>query len=651
MPRARLCAKVYWCSECNVPLIGKECNRCGSEGFRIHLTPPGDVRPALRADLESIRNALVNETGIDCFNDIIGNGKFVLVNRIRYVDVMKEVIADGVRIGKVYYEPLTRRWRFRWSYAGATRAIDKGIVDYLVVRDHDKLREGLVIRRKFVDPGEQLILVDKELEPVGVAYGTRKGIRIKDVFVSRSIPMTSEKTATIQDAIKANERMLLRYEGIALMAIEKVLKKFDLRTVVMFSGGKDSTVVLHLALESGAEPQVLFNDTGMEIPDTYEFVDRILDKLGIDIITIKPDKSFWEYMKTFGPPAVDYRWCTNLLKLIPTCKYVRNRWPQGVLSIDGRRAYESVSRSKISLVWRSSWIPQLLCISPMRDWYQLIEWLFIFWKRIDYNKLYDEGFDRIGCFMCPNCTLNELDYVMRRYPDVWSSWHEELLIWQRRLKMPREWVEYALWQWLRPSVAYRNLVEHLHLKTKNNVNYRSWRALRIEQCKVEENKVRVIFNRPLNEYLTLMCTDGWKECGEALYKRDNAILEVHDKVLIVTSRDNLIEHLSSALRLIYRSALCVKCKSCVQWCEKAALQVMERPIVREELCSSCGICNYVCPIAELLVNMLILELNLKLEVDYGKAQRVLKKFIKPLPVRRIPHEEPQPSWDILLGFE
>ena len=47
---------LYWCEECNVPLVGKTCS-CKKEGKRIELLQPYDVRPALAADTALIKSS------------------------------------------------------------------------------------------------------------------------------------------------------------------------------------------------------------------------------------------------------------------------------------------------------------------------------------------------------------------------------------------------------------------------------------------------------------------------------------------------------------------------------------------------------------------------------------------------------------------
>src|SRR3546814_19661294 len=59
---------------------------------------------------------------------------------------------------------------------------------------------------------------------------------------------------------------------------------------VAFSGGKDSLVVLHLALSVEPNVPVVFFDSGAEFPETYEFVQRVAQewKLNFQVYAAEP---------------------------------------------------------------------------------------------------------------------------------------------------------------------------------------------------------------------------------------------------------------------------------------------------------------------------------------------------------------------------
>ena len=91
---------------------------------------------------------------------------------------------------------------------------------------------------------------------------------------------------------------------------------------VAFSGGKDSVVTLDLVQRAlpHNEFKVLFGDTGMEFPDTYETVDEIESFCSENNIEFLVSKSQFEPEYTwsqFGYPATVHRWCCSVHKTSP----------------------------------------------------------------------------------------------------------------------------------------------------------------------------------------------------------------------------------------------------------------------------------------------------------------------------------------------
>jgi 3'-phosphoadenosine 5'-phosphosulfate sulfotransferase (PAPS reductase)/FAD synthetase len=68
---------------------------------------------------------------------------------------------------------------------------------------------------------------------------------------------------------------------------------------VSFSGGKDSTVLLHIVREMYPDVEAVFADTGLEYPEIREFVKTI------DNVTwVKPATTFVEVIKKYGYPVI-----------------------------------------------------------------------------------------------------------------------------------------------------------------------------------------------------------------------------------------------------------------------------------------------------------------------------------------------------------
>ena len=69
--------------------------------------------------------------------------------------------------------------------------------------------------------------------------------------------------------------------------IREVAAEFE-RPVLLFSGGKDSVVMLHLAMRAFAPARIPFPvmhiDTGHNVPEVMEFRDRTVAQFGLDLV-------------------------------------------------------------------------------------------------------------------------------------------------------------------------------------------------------------------------------------------------------------------------------------------------------------------------------------------------------------------------------
>ena len=74
---------------------------------------------------------------------------------------------------------------------------------------------------------------------------------------------------------------------------------YDGNVCVSFSGGKDSTVLLHIARQMYPDIPAVFSNTGLEYPEIQKFV-KSFDN--VDIVT--PSMNFGEVISTYGYPLI-----------------------------------------------------------------------------------------------------------------------------------------------------------------------------------------------------------------------------------------------------------------------------------------------------------------------------------------------------------
>ena len=91
------------------------------------------------------------------------------------------------------------------------------------------------------------------------------------------------------------------------------------RHILGLSGGKDSTALAVLLHQEIPEMEYFFCDTHKELPETYEYLDRIKARLGIQIHYLSANRGFDHWLDIHGGllPSPQMRWCTIMMKIKP----------------------------------------------------------------------------------------------------------------------------------------------------------------------------------------------------------------------------------------------------------------------------------------------------------------------------------------------
>ena len=194
---------------------------------------------------------------------------------------------------------------------------------------------------------------------------------------------------------------------------------------VAFSGGKDSIVALDLVQRALPHNcfKVLFGDTGMEFPDTYETVEKIKQICAEEKIEFLQAKSKLKPENTwqiFGPPAVTIRWCCSVHKTTPQIMQLREvlQKPDFTgMAFTGVRGDESLSRSEYDAIsYGGKHSGQYSC-HPILEWNTAELFLYIYENGLTFNNAYKKGNTRAGCLVCP-MSQGKHDYMKyKNYPD------------------------------------------------------------------------------------------------------------------------------------------------------------------------------------------------------------------------------------------
>jgi 3'-phosphoadenosine 5'-phosphosulfate sulfotransferase (PAPS reductase)/FAD synthetase len=96
------------------------------------------------------------------------------------------------------------------------------------------------------------------------------------------------------------------------------------RHILSLSGGKDSAALAVYMRDRVDDMEYIFHDSGKELPETLQFIDRLEVYLGTPVIRTTPPHSFDHWYTVYGDiiPSNFRRWCTKMLKLKPFEEFI-----------------------------------------------------------------------------------------------------------------------------------------------------------------------------------------------------------------------------------------------------------------------------------------------------------------------------------------
>lgn len=228
----------------------------------------------------------------------------------------------------------------------------------------------------------------------------------------------------ITEMVEANREMLELIEQTTVKKILAIYEKYKSRLDlfhVAFSGGKDSAVLLDLvkkALPKGSFV-VVFGDTEMEFPDTYDVIEKTFQSCEKEEIPFYVARSHLEPKQSwelFGPPSRVLRWCCSVHKSTPqTLKLREITGKDDYTGLDfvGVRAEESINRSKYQYENYGKKQKGQYSHNSILEWTSAEVWLYIYANNIVINETYKKGNARAGCLFCP-MSGGTSDYLRRQ---------------------------------------------------------------------------------------------------------------------------------------------------------------------------------------------------------------------------------------------
>lgn len=391
----------------------------------------------------------------------------ILLEKLAGDDYRKRVYLDeNTQIGTIEFDLLDLEWKFTPS-------------PYYYYLENPKLKlvptkrrlKGKYLKEEYIENIEEYNnIVENTDYFVGIDMGKFLGvgikrdnrIKVKDLQKKNDEIRIKKITNYLQDNKERINKLVQHSKDILVEYIQKYENK-NYVINVSFSGGKDSAVSTLLATEIMEDMDVLFIDTGLEYPETNQYVKDFAKKYDLNLHTIDGD-NFWDEVDEEGIPTKEDRWCNSTCKLIPLEEFFEENYPnKKILTIDGSRKLESFARANLEYTRQSGFIDAQTNLFPILDWNSIDIWSYIFLNDVLYNPMYEEGFERIGCYMCPSALNSEFLRVKELHPKLWDKWADQL----RKENYDNDEILRGFWRWDELPPKMRELKRNLQYKGRD----------------------------------------------------------------------------------------------------------------------------------------------------------------------------------------
>jgi 3'-phosphoadenosine 5'-phosphosulfate sulfotransferase (PAPS reductase)/FAD synthetase len=252
---------------------------------------------------------------------------------------------------------------------------------------------------------------------------------------------TEKETPVAQEELRRRQSLSLAEKiEMSQCAIETWWRHWDEKVYVSFSGGKDSTVLLHLVRNLFPDVPAVFFDSGLEFPEVKEFV-----KSTPNVDIRRPKLSFKQVVETYGYPVVSKeqsRYLSDLrtskseslketrmngdkkgigkvskkwlylvdapFKISSICCNKLKKYPAHQYDLEtGRKPYIAVLAEESGMREReylkhgcNAFNGYKVASTPLAFWTEKDIWEYIHTYDVPYSKIYDMGYKRTGCIFC-----------------------------------------------------------------------------------------------------------------------------------------------------------------------------------------------------------------------------------------------------------
>jgi len=172
-------------------------------------------------------------------------------------------------------------------------------------------------------------------------------------------------------------------------------------------GAEDVVIIDMMAKVDKSRSKIFTLETGRLNQETYDVMDAIREKYGIQIDAYFPDqKEIEDMIRSKGMNLMyasveNRKLCCEIRKVHPLNRALAtlDGW------ITGLRRDQVATRSATKKIEFDAAHGGIIKLNPIADWSSDMVWHYIHENNVPYNKLHDQGFPSIGCEPCTRAVM------------------------------------------------------------------------------------------------------------------------------------------------------------------------------------------------------------------------------------------------------
>ena len=190
-------------------------------------------------------------------------------------------------------------------------------------------------------------------------------------------------------------------EASAEVILTWVERRFGASAAIASSFGVEDMVLIELARTHAPSVRLFTLDTGRLPPETYEVMDVVRRRYGLEIETFFPERERVEALQSakgyfsFKQSIEARKECCGIRKVEPLRRALAGRqaW------VTGLRREQAVTRTAVEAVELDA-THGLVKVNPLVRWRSREVWDYVKNQGVPYNALHDQGYPSIGCAPC-----------------------------------------------------------------------------------------------------------------------------------------------------------------------------------------------------------------------------------------------------------